>query len=54
MKRQSIIIIHVAKEAWWTTVYGEGLDRSKWTRYLLSPMKYNRIVIFRTNLVALS
>tara|TARA_R100001460_G_scaffold60466_1_gene100513 strand:- start:164 stop:781 length:618 start_codon:yes stop_codon:yes gene_type:complete len=39
-----------AKEAWWTTVYGEGLDRSKWTRYLLSPMKYNRIVIFRTNL----
>ena len=38
------------KEAWWTTVYGEGLDRSKWTRYLLSPMKYNRIVIFRTNL----
>ncbi len=39
-----------AKESWWTTVYGEGLDRSKWTRYLLSPMKYNRIVIFRTNL----
>lgn len=39
-----------AKEAWWTTVYGEGLDRSKWTRYLLSPMKYNRIVIFKTNL----
>lgn len=39
-----------AKEGWWTTVYGEGLDRSKWTRYLLSPMKYNRIVIFRTNL----
>lgn len=39
-----------AKEAWWTTVYGEGLDRTKWTRYLLSPMKYNRIVIFRTNL----
>ena len=38
------------KEAWWTTVYGEGLDRTKWTRYLLSPMKYNRIVIFRTNL----
>lgn len=38
------------KEAWWTTVYGEGLDRSKWTRYLLSPMKYNRIVIFRANL----
>ena len=39
-----------AKEAWWTTVYGEGLDRSKWSRYLLSTMKYNRIVIFRTNL----
>ena len=39
-----------SKEAWGTTVYGEGLDRSKWTRYLLSPMKYNRIVIFRTNL----
>ena len=39
-----------AKEAWWTTVYGEGLDRKKWTRYLLSPMKYNRIVIFRTDL----
>jgi len=39
-----------AKEAWWTTVYGEGLDRSKWTRYLLSPMKYNRIVIFRADL----
>jgi len=39
-----------AKEAWWTTVYGEGLDRSKWTRYFLSPMKYNRIVIFKTNL----
>ena len=38
------------KEAWRTTVYGEGLDRSKWTRYLLSPMKYNRIVIFRANL----
>ena len=38
------------KEVWWTTVYGEGLDRSKWTRYLLSPMKYNRIVIFRANL----
>ena len=38
------------KEAWWTTVYGEGLDRTKWTRYLLSPMKYNRIVIFRTDL----
>jgi hypothetical protein len=39
-----------AREAWWTTVYGEGLDRNNWDRYLLSPMKYNRIVIFRTNL----
>lgn len=38
------------KEAWWTTVYGDGLDRTKWTRYLLSPMKYNRIVIFKSNL----
>jgi hypothetical protein len=38
------------KEAWWTTVYGEGLDRSKWTRYLLSPMKYNRMVVFRSDL----
>ena len=38
------------KEAWWTTVYGEGLDRSKWTRYLLSPMKYNRLVVFRSDL----
>ena len=38
------------KEAWWTTVYGEGLDRNQWTRYFLSPMKYNRIVIFRADL----
>ena len=38
------------KEAWWTTVYGEGLDRNQWTRYFLSPMKFNRIVIFRTDL----
>ena len=37
-------------EAWWTTVYGEGLDRLKWTRYLLSPMKYNRVVLFRSDL----
>jgi hypothetical protein len=40
----------VEKEAWWTTVYGEGLDRSKWTRYFLSPMKYNRLVIFNARL----
>jgi len=39
-----------AGEAWWTTVYGEGQDRNKWVRYLLSPMKYNRMVIFRANL----
>jgi hypothetical protein len=38
------------KEAWWTTVYDEGLDRSKWTRYFLSPMKYNRLILFRANL----
>jgi hypothetical protein len=38
------------KEAWFTTVYGEGLDRSQWTRYFLSPMKYNRLVIFNANL----
>ena len=39
-----------SKELWRTTVYGDGLDISKWTRYFLSPMKYNRIVIFRTDL----
>lgn len=39
-----------SKEAWYTTVYGEGLDRSKWTRYLLSPMKYNRVILFRADL----
>lgn len=38
------------KEAWWTTVYGDGQDRSKWTRYFLCPMKYNRLVLFRTHL----
>jgi hypothetical protein len=38
------------KEAWWTTVYGEGLDRSKWSRYFLSPMKYNRLILFRAHL----
>ena len=38
------------REHWHTTVYSEGLNRSKWTRYLLSPMKYNRVVIFRSNL----
>lgn len=39
-----------SRELWWTTVNGEGLDPSKWTRYFLSPMKYNRIVIFKTDL----
>lgn len=39
-----------SKEVWHTTVYGEGLDRSKWTRYFLSPMKYNRTILFRTDL----
>jgi len=38
------------QELWWTTVYGDGLDRSKWTRTLLCPMKFNRLVIFRSNL----
>ena len=38
------------KEAWWTTVYGDGLDRNKWTRYFMCPMRYNRLVIFRTHL----
>lgn len=38
------------KESWWTTVYGDGQDRSKWTRYMLCPMKYNRMVMFRTHL----
>jgi hypothetical protein len=38
------------KEAWKTTVYGAGLDRNQWTRYMLCPMKYNRLVLFRTHL----
>lgn len=38
------------KEAWWTTVYGDGQDRSKWTNYFLCPMKYNRLVLFKTYL----
>ena len=46
----SIIGFQSAKEFWLTTVYGEGLDRSKWTRYFLSGMKYNRIVIFNANM----
>ena len=27
-------------------VYGDGLDKSLWTRYASSPMKYNRLVLF--------
>ena len=27
-------------------VYGDGLDRSKWNRYALANMKYNRLVLF--------
>lgn len=38
------------KEAWGSTVYGSGLDRDQWDRYMLCPMKYNRLVIFRTDL----
>lgn len=38
------------KEAWWTTVYGMGQNREEWTRYMLCPMKYNRLVLFRTRL----
>ena len=38
------------KECWWTMVYGDGLDRDKWTRHFLCPMKYNRLVLFRTHL----
>lgn len=38
------------EEARLTIVYEEGLDRSKWTRYLLCPMKYNRLILFKTYL----
>ena len=38
------------QEAWHTTVYGSGLNRDEWTRYMLCPMKYNRLIIFRTYL----
>lgn len=27
-------------------IYGDGLDKSLWTRYALCPMKYNRLVLF--------
>ena len=39
-----------SKEQWFSTVYGAGLDRSQWTRYFLSAMKFNRIVIFRADM----
>lgn len=38
------------KEAWWTTIYGDGQDRSKWSQYFSSPMRYNRMVMLRTYL----
>lgn len=38
------------KECWLSTVYGDGLNRSNWTRYFLCPMRYNRLVLFRTHL----
>lgn len=38
------------EEARGSFVYDDGQDRSKWTRYFLCPMKYNRMVIFRTYL----
>ena len=27
-------------------IYGDGLDKTLWTRYASSPMKYNRLVLF--------
>jgi hypothetical protein len=36
----------IAKEL----VYGDGLDRSKWTRYCLVPYKFNRLVLFDSKL----
>jgi hypothetical protein len=38
------------KESWSTTVYGDGQHRDRWTRYALCPMKFNRVVLFRTHL----
>ena len=35
---------------WEKVVYGDGLDRKLWSRYFVCPMKYNRVVIFRSNL----
>ena len=37
-------------KCWWTLVYGDGQEREKWTRYYLCPMRYNRLVLFRTHL----
>lgn len=31
-------------------VYGDGLDRSKWTMWASAPMKYNRLVLFDSSL----
>ena len=38
------------EEARGAIVYNDGQDRSKWTRYFLCPMRYNRLVMFRTYL----
>ena len=27
-------------------IYGDGLDKTLWTRYAMCPMKYNRLVLF--------
>lgn len=37
-------------EQWKSLIYSDGLDRTKWERYFLCPMKYNRLVIFDSNL----
>lgn len=31
-------------------IYGDGLDRSKWTRYAFAPYKFNRLVLFDSKL----
>lgn len=36
-------------ECWNSMVYTDGLDRSKWTRYFLCPMRYNRLVFFTSS-----
>jgi hypothetical protein len=35
-------------EMWRTIVYGDAQNRSKWTRYFLCPMKFNRLLIFNS------